>query len=116
MENNDFKDLSLIESSLKKDSAFKITEVVWLQITRDDPTTIRARVSHNILQPWATYSMSKKMRGVRNRCLPPVRVELQRLPNLYNSVLPIKKENLLDMCKFIPLEYREFYNNLISDV
>lgn len=60
----------------------------------------------------------KKNEGYSIKCfLPPARVELQELLNLYNSVLPInkeKKENLLDMCKFIPLKYREFYNNLLS--
>ena len=49
IKSNDFKNLTLIESSLKKDSSFKINEVLWFQITKHDPTTIRARVSHNIL-------------------------------------------------------------------
>ncbi|KAL1492415.1 hypothetical protein ABEB36_010667 [Hypothenemus hampei] len=119
MENNDLKDISQIESSIRKDPSFKITEVVWLQITKDDPTIICASESHNILHLPKQYSMLKKMKGVRNRYLPPVTVNLQSLPKLYNFVLPIKKEkkaNLLDMCKFIPLEYREFYYNLPSKV
>lgn len=119
MNTNDFKDLTPIESSLKKDPELKITSYVWIQISSDDPTTIRVRRSHNILQPWQYYSLLKKTRGVYNRCQPPKKLTLQDLPNLYNSVLPIKKDkkrNLLDMCQYIPApSHREFYENLTDE-
>lgn len=115
MDRNDFKDLSIVESSLLKNKT-KITEAVWYKISSDDPTNLFSRESHNVLRPWTTHLLAKKARGVKNRCLPPVAVPVERLPALYKNPLPVKKEkksNLVDMCAYIPnQEYKEFYLNL----
>ena len=112
MGTDDFKDLSVVENSLRKGS-YKITEQVWYQIASDDPTTLRGRTSHNVLQPWKTHSIAKKAQGRGERNLPPV--EVARFCNLYGEHLPIKqakKTDLEDMCRYIPEEFVEFYNNL----
>lgn len=59
MDKNDFKDLTIVESGLLKNKT-KITEAVWHKITKDDPTTLLSRESHNVLRPWTTHLLAKK--------------------------------------------------------
>lgn len=112
MKTDDFKNINIIKNSLNKGS-FKITEYVWLQITQDDPTTLRGRKSHNVLQTWVNHTLAKKEKGRSGRNLPPVRVA--SFPNAYEGPLPIKaakKKDLEDMCRYIPEMYVNFYKDL----
>nr|CAD7407062.1 unnamed protein product [Timema poppensis] len=59
MDSDDFKDLTVVKGSLNKKD-FKITDYHWLQITADDPSTLRGRTSHNILQPFQYFCMAKR--------------------------------------------------------
>jgi hypothetical protein len=68
MESSEFSDLSLLEKSLKKDADLKLSSAHWLQTTADDPTTVRVRRSHNVLQPWEQDSIARQIKGVKNRC------------------------------------------------
>lgn len=116
MNTEDFKNISVIETSLNKGS-FKITENGWLQISQDDPTTLKGRRSHSVLQPWISHSLAKKERGRSGRNLPPVRVT--SFPNAYHGPLAIKaakKKDLQDMCRYIPLQYVDFYKNLRAEL
>lgn len=115
MNTDDFKDMSIIENSLYK-YKFKITEYVWLQMTSDDPTSLRARTSHSVLQSWTTHQLTKKKRGRTVENVPPVCVA--QFPSCYSSQLSIKaatKKDLMDQCNYIPKECRNFYENLSSD-
>lgn len=105
-----FKDFSDAEKSIWKDPKCKITQGMWLQITSDDPNSIRIRKSHNTVQPWTSYSLKSLKKTT-------VEVMLDDLREAYNEPLPIKKEkldNLLDMCHYIPLKYVNFYQNIDS--
>lgn len=109
---DDFKDMDIILKSLVKNN-FNITNHVWYQITDDDPTSLRGRPSHNILQPWNIHSLRKKTKGPQGKRLPPVKVAA--FPNLYKGSLPIKaakKKDLQAMSKFIPSEFVSFYEDL----
>nr|CAD7403442.1 unnamed protein product [Timema poppensis]CAD7404627.1 unnamed protein product [Timema poppensis]CAD7405964.1 unnamed protein product [Timema poppensis] len=112
MDSDDFKDFTVVEGSLNKKD-FKITDYHWLQITADDPSTLRGRTSHNILQPFQYFCMAKKRRGKNSGYLAPVNVE--RLPALYIEYLSVKKEkkdDLLKMTEYMPNECRSFYQDL----
>lgn len=113
MQLEDFKDFSAVSKCLRRDPELKITDVMWIQLTADDPTSIRARKSHNILQPWRVYSLRKEEKH-RNRNVS-YAAGVHSLKSVYHTLLPIKKEkknDLLHMCDFLPLEYRQFYENL----
>lgn len=105
-----FKDFTPAEKSVWRDPSCKITQALWMQITSDEVNTLRMRKSHNIMQPWSTYSL-------KNRKTPP-NVSLSTLAEVYNEPLPItkeKRENLMDMCDYIPLKHVNFYENLKSN-
>lgn len=106
MEQKDFKDLNNIDKFIKRDPNLKITQNMWLQISSDDPHTIRVRKSHNVLQPWSQYGITKFGKGKR---APPL---TEDFPPIYEDPLPItseKKSDLLNMCPLMELKYREFY-------
>ena len=94
-----------------KDPKCKITQSVWIQITSDNPNAIRLRKTHNVIQPWCSYSL----KSAKN---PIPEIKLDDLTEVYDEPLPIKKEklaNLLNICDYIPLKYVNFYENLKSE-
>lgn len=112
MDTQDFKNTDIVLHSIET-LKFSITSHVWYQISKDDPTTLRARKSHNVLQTWTTHSLAKKVNGPGDKRRPPVNV--QNFPPLYNDTLPIKaakKKDLMNMCQYIPQEYVEYYENI----
>lgn len=113
METDDFKNSDIVLNSLAT-ATFSITQHVWYQITKDDPATLRARPSHNVLRPWTTHCLAKKVRYSRDGSVyPPVKIA--EFPNLYPGRLGImaaKKTDLLDMMRYIPQEFRAFYENI----
>ncbi|KAG8319986.1 hypothetical protein J6590_079176 [Homalodisca vitripennis] len=131
MNTKDFKNTDIVLNSLATNK-FNITNHVWYQMTADDPTTLRGRTAHNVLQPWYGHVLSKIIRERDDvntsktstsqkkrpskkevRRYPPVVV--QQFPRLYEGTLPIKaakKKDLLDMCRYIPQEYVPFYENI----
>lgn len=85
-------------------------------MTSDDPTTLRARMSHSVLHSWTTHHLTKKIKGRTAGNNPPVCVA--QLPSLYSGPLSIKaatKKDLMDQCNYITKECRIFYENLLSD-
>lgn len=105
-----FKNFTNAENVIWKDPKCKITQSVWIQITSDDPNTIRLRKTHNTVQPWVSYSVKSPKK--------PIEVTLDDLTEAYDGPLPIRKEklaNLLHMCDYIPLKYVNFYENLKSE-
>ncbi|KAJ8867714.1 hypothetical protein PR048_031517 [Dryococelus australis] len=114
MDKEDFIDLSAIEGMFKKQSDLKITSFHWIQFSSEEPNTVRTRVSHNILQPWHSYVTRPLPRG-RKHLRPPPTV----LPQLYEEAIALKKKHtqqlhLPDMCRFLPIQYRDFYENLCA--
>lgn len=113
MTTEDLKNLHIVESLNKGD--FKITKHVWLKVMDDDPTSVQARTSHNILQPWISHYIAKTVKGRRNLCRPPIIVS--EFPRLYNGPQPIKpakKKDLMTMMPYIPEEFRQFYNQITT--
>lgn len=111
MNRENFKNMDIVLKSLAT-TKFNITDYVWYQITNDDPITLRARISHNVLQPWMSHSLAKKIKYT-NKFYPPVKIT--QLTSLYTSPLgikPAKKKDLDDMCQYIPSEFREFYESI----
>lgn len=119
MDQADFKDFSVVEKGLKKTADLKITEYLWLQLNADDPTSVKVRKQHNILQPWQTFSLNKPQHGKGHRNELPLVLNISQLKPAYNAPLPIKpqkKKDLLDMCQYLPVDKRLFYENLSSGV
>jgi hypothetical protein len=58
-----FKDLEVVESTMKWDQNLKITQVLWLRFSADDPAAFHVRKSHIIMQPWERYSVMKPRIG-----------------------------------------------------
>ncbi|XP_050512608.1 uncharacterized protein LOC126888407 [Diabrotica virgifera virgifera] len=113
MEQKDFKDFSACENYLWKDPKCKITEYRWFKFDSDDPTRTMARTSHNIMQPWQTFSLVNKKWGAK--AIRAFNYQIDALPNAYTGPIIIKEEkrkNLLDMCQYLKPEYREFYEKL----
>ena len=105
-----FKDFSSAEKGVWRDPNCKITQSLWIQITSDEINAIRMRKSHNIIQPWSSYSLKKRKTAPD--------VSLSSVEEAYKEPLPVKKEklkNLLDMCDYIPLKYISFYESLKSE-
>ena len=106
-----FKNFANAENVIWKDPKCKITQSVWIQITSDNPNAIRLRKTHNVIQPWCSYSL----KSAKN---PIPEIKLDDLTEVYDEPLPIKKEklaNLLNICDYIPLKYVNFYENLKSE-
>lgn len=123
MDQDDFKDFSAAENNLNKEE-LKVTKYLWFRIDSDDPMCVKVRESHNILRPMITISLTKSQEpepGRKKRGRKPVKPIKENIKNInelkpmYSGPLPIsslKKENLLDMCQYLPPEKRSFYENL----
>lgn len=112
-----FKDFTTLEKGLWKDPKCKITEGLWIQLCADTPTTLRIRKSHNILQPWNSFSLCNRKKAETMTVSQNI-LSYTDLQSIYKNPLPIKTEklkNLQDMCDYIPLKYVEFYNNLTGN-
>nr|CAD7399314.1 unnamed protein product [Timema poppensis] len=108
MQQENFKDLEVLSRGFKNKAKLQITKSVWYKLLADDPTTLYARESHNVLRPWVPYRVFVNITQVRYCDLPP----------LYTEPLPIskeKKKDLLAMSEYlVDTEHQEFYKNLRS--
>lgn len=109
MNQQNFRDISLLEKNNSRPKDFKITEAMWLLIKQDDPKSVHVRKSHNTLMPWNVYTITKKKVPTTS---------ISALPLLYENILPVKadkKANLTDMAKYIEnIEAKNFYLTLPS--
>jgi hypothetical protein len=88
-----FKDLGVVESKMKQDKNLKITQVLWLRFSADDPAAVHVRKSY-IMQPWEQYSVMKPRRGNQPHHPPPPVCKPEDLPVLYSTIchcLSLKK-------------------------
>lgn len=111
----DFLNFNMLDATLRKDPKLKITDAMWLQIDQDDPSTLRMRHHHNNFESWSMYSVTKRRGNVAAKLKP---VDLNTLPALYDGKLSIKKEkkaDLMDMCKYLPIEYQAFYADIAGE-
>ncbi|KAK9878562.1 hypothetical protein WA026_022634 [Henosepilachna vigintioctopunctata] len=70
------------------------------------------RTSYNILQPWMSHSLTKKIKHTK-KFHPPVKV--LEFPSLFATRLgmkPAKKKDLDHMYRFIPVEFKGFYESI----
>jgi len=79
---------------------------MWIKLTADDPCTMYTKEQHGN-GPWRATKLFNDhwMHDV-----------LENFPLAYQSPLPIKKEkkeDLMKMCPYIPMEYREYYLNIL---
>lgn len=112
MQRNDFKDFSCLDKNIKRDPKQKVTEVKWLKFSSDEPTMIKVRKSHNLIQPWVTHSFCKAFARLRNL---DSGIRPENIPQLYEDAIKIKKEkynDLMDMVLYLREEFKEFYINL----
>lgn len=117
---SDFKDFSGIEDALKRTSKLKITEVMWLKFSHDDPFTVSVCASHNLLRPWERHEILKQPKRNSNHAAFPKAFHASpaSLPQLNTALIPIKKQkkdDLMDMTQYLPPEYCSFYENLPSE-
>lgn len=60
MNQNDFKDLDVVtESLMTTNSKFKTTNYAWFKLSTDDPTSVHARETHNVIRPWKVFKIFK---------------------------------------------------------
>jgi len=107
MSQNYFKDFSAIEQYITKKS-LKITQAIWFKLTADTPKHVNIRKSHNTLRPWTLYQIRQK--NFKDNTL-----SIKDLPPAYKSPVDFtkeKKKDLLDMCKYMPQQYSDFYTSL----
>lgn len=112
MEQVNFKDLEVIQKTIMKTcSKFQITKYVWYKLSRDDPTSLYARTSHNLLRPWTIFKLFTDPS-------PSILSSIINLPPLYLTFLPIQKEKKSDLIKMAEYlhseENKQFYRTLPS--
>ncbi|KAL4153058.1 hypothetical protein QTP88_000891 [Uroleucon formosanum] len=103
----DFKDFSSLERDMTKKN-LKITQAMWLKLSADAPMHVSIRESHNTLRPWKSHEIRHKNFGEDI-------LSIKDLPPAYQSPLALtkeKKKDLLDMCKYIPQRYSDFFKSL----
>lgn len=110
MTQDEFKNIDVVTNThLKKSTKFQITKYVWYKLSHDDPSTLYAKASHNILRPWKTFKIFDPTVGIP---------EPHHLSLVYTSLLPIskeKKKDLLHMTQFMTDPTHElFYKSLPS--
>jgi hypothetical protein len=89
-----FKDLGVVEITIKWDQNVKITQVLWIRFFADDPAAVHVRKSRNIMQPWERYSVMKPRRGSRPHHVPAPVCKPEDLSVLYSTMhhfLSLKK-------------------------
>ncbi|KAL4153297.1 hypothetical protein QTP88_001130 [Uroleucon formosanum] len=102
MSQNDFKDFSALEQDIAKKN-LKITQAMWLKLTADAPKHVNIRESHNTLKPWTSHQI--RQNNFKDNTLSPA----------YESPVALtkeKKKDLLDLCKYMPQQYSDFYTSL----
>jgi hypothetical protein len=85
-----FKDLAVVESAMKRNQNLKITQVLWLRFSADDPAAVHVRKRHNSMQPWERYSVMKPRRGNQPH-QPPAPADLPVLHSTIRHFLSLKK-------------------------
>lgn len=96
VESNDFKKFHLIENGLiKNNSKFKITQYLWLKMTRDYPLGISDWTSHNILKPFSVYNVISK------KALKRLVISPSDLPQMLFLSQKKKRKIWMDMTKYI---------------
>lgn len=103
----DFKDFSTLEQDMTKKN-LKITQAMWLKLSADAPMHVSIRESHNTLRPWKSHQIRQNNFGENT-------LSIKDLPPAYESPLALtkeKKKDLLNMCKYIPQRYSDFYTSL----
>ncbi|XP_046809073.1 uncharacterized protein LOC124420415 [Lucilia cuprina] len=111
MKLEDFKNFMEITELIKINSECKITKARWIQLTLDDPNTLRLRSSHELSESWSNYSIANgKVDSGRNN-----------IPNLDNllpsrekniDICENKKKDLLTMVKYLPNYAKQFYEDI----
>lgn len=113
MEQNDFKNFEIIESALIKNiQDFKITQYMWIKMTKDDPLGVSVRKSHKIMLPFEMHYIMNRTVVAKN-----LRIHPRDLPQLYSDIIPLKKEkkkDLMNMIKYLEKHYQKFYLELPS--
>lgn len=112
MNRDDFKNFEPIKQGIVKPSNLKITEVMWLKFSQDEPRGIYVRKSHNILRPFDYFPV------VTSRLITSESISILNLVPMYSDDLPItkeKKKDLLDMLQYMKAEYHSFYLNLKTE-
>lgn len=110
MTQDKFKDIDVITGTqMRRRATFQITKYVWYKLSRDDPSTVYARETHNLLRPWKAFHIFE----------PPIALPTPReIPRLYLNLLPIskeKKKDLVHMTRFMTEEsHKLFYTSLPS--
>jgi len=103
----DFKDFSSLEKDMTK-KKLKITQAMWLKLSADAPMHVSIRESHNTLRPWKSHEIRHNNFGENI-------LSIKDLPPAYQCPLALtkkKKKDLLDMCKYIPQKYSDFFKSL----
>jgi hypothetical protein len=90
------KDLGVVESTMKLDQNLKITQVLRLKFSADEPSAVHVRKIQNIMQTCEQYSVMKPRRGNQPHHPPAPVCKPEDLPILYSTI-----------CHFLSLKKRE---------
>ena len=97
----------ILEQDITKKN-LKITQAMWLKLTADAPKHVNIRESHNTLRPWTLHQI--RQNNFKDNTL-----SIKDLPPAYEFPVALtkeKKKDLLDMCKYMPQQYSDFYTSL----
>ena len=83
----------------------------WIHISQEKQLQLQYWYSLNALEPWKTINLKRKTKG-----RPPDMGQVA-LPNKYDGIRPIKDaklKDLLQLLKYIPPVYHDFYHGLVG--
>lgn len=113
MQLQDFKDFSDITNQLTKTNKCKITKARWIQLTADDPNTIKLRNSHDLSEPWSNYLLKDGKNKKNIKSLPnPDSLEVLRKDKI--EICENKKKDIRSMLKYLPTEEAQFYEDICN--
>ena len=91
----------------------EFAKIRWIRLRKETPNVYQYKFTLSDIEGWKTVDLTKTNRKVHHPA--PHNISLRLL---YESPKPIKaakKKDLLELCQFIPMTARAFYENLKAD-
>jgi len=116
---NDFLDITELTQIIPKPPTLKISEVLHIEMDALHPDKLFSKESHNIPtvlfchQIYAPYQF--RIPFIHREMWVNEFLDHINFDSKYGAYLPIsvnKKKDLLELCRYIPIEYRQFYQEL----
>lgn len=109
LERDDFKNFHQVSDDFINTSKLQISQVSWIQITKENPTLVKTKKTFSDLEPWTKCNVLKKGKNLNHitQIIPPS-LECK------NRITAEKLKNIESMLDYIPLKHYGYYEQLID--